>query len=76
MTIRHNDHEDENAKIIGLSAGWFVAGALAVALIGGGVYYYRDGFTSNDDKVKIELDLPKLDLPNKGPLQTPPPGRD
>lgn len=48
------------AASTGSSAGWFIAGALVVALIAGGLFYFNGYFTEDDD-LSIELSLPKLD---------------
>ena len=51
-----------NVRSAGASAGWFLAGALLVALIGLGLYTYNGGF-ANDNKVSIELEVPNVDVP-------------
>ncbi|TYC64865.1 hypothetical protein FMN63_20635 [Stappia sp. BW2] len=41
------------------SAGWFMAGALVVALIAAGLLY-ANGFFTNDDELSIELNVPNI----------------
>lgn len=55
-------HTDDVRKttVAGFGAGWFLAGALAVALIGAGVLYSQ-GYLSDDDEISIELNLPNMD---------------
>lgn len=59
------------------NAGWFVAGALAVALVGVALYAAEGGF-AKQDKAVIELNIPnvgdgKIELPKpqEGPMTTP-----
>lgn len=61
----------------GSNAGWFVAGALAVALAGVALYAAQGGF-AKQDKAVIELNIPnvgesKIELPKpqEGPMTTP-----
>ncbi|UES58802.1 hypothetical protein GFK91_26170 [Roseibium aggregatum] len=58
-------HYDE--KTNGNSAGWFMAGALVVALIAGGLLY-ANGFFTNDEELSIELNVPNL---GEGELKLP-----
>ncbi|MFN7177444.1 MAG: hypothetical protein ACK4MX_11225 [Thermaurantiacus sp.] len=64
-------------RFISGNAGWFVAGALAVALAGIALYAAQGGF-GKEDKTVIELSIPnvgqsKIELPNlqEGPMTTP-----
>ena len=50
-------------------AGWFIAGAVVVAMIVAGVFY-ANGYFQDDNEVSIELKLPDVDAP-KLPLPTP-----
>ncbi len=53
---------DDNRKVTttGFGAGWFIAGALVVALIGG-LFLYSNGYFGQDDEISIELSLPDMD---------------
>lgn len=64
-------------RFMSSNAGWFVAGALAVALIGVALYAAEGGF-GKQDKAVIELNIPnvgesKIELPKpqSGPMTTP-----
>lgn len=54
---------DHNTRIVetrkGSGAGWFIAGALVVALIAGG-FLYTQGYFHEDDSASIELKLPDV----------------
>lgn len=55
-------HDDRSAFT---SAGWFVAGGLAMALLAG-VLLYSEGYFDDRNELSIELNVPKLapgDLP-------------
>ncbi|MBO0343687.1 hypothetical protein [Roseibium limicola] len=55
-------YQDRETRLVetrkGSSAGWFIAGALVVALIAG-AFFYSQGYFQDDD-VSIELTLPNL----------------
>ncbi|ADZ69785.1 hypothetical protein [Polymorphum gilvum] len=46
----------------GTGAGWFIAGALIVALIGGALVLALDVF-ERGDTLSIELEMPRVDVP-------------
>ena len=46
-------------------AGWFLVGALIVALVGG-LWLYSEGyFGGNDSDIDVKIELPKIDSPAK-----------
>jgi len=47
----------------GGSAGWFVAGALAVAAIIGAILY-ANGYFDNRETIELRIDVPQVDLPS------------
>ncbi|WP_417686171.1 hypothetical protein [Roseibium sp.] len=64
-------HSDTNKTVTtGFGAGWFIAGALVVALIAGAVLYSQ-GYFTQDDEISIELNLPNMDTKK---ITTPIPG--
>jgi len=59
--MAHQDRETHYVeKSSGNGAGWFIAGALVVALIGGGLLYYN-GYFTQEDELSIELNVPDLE---------------
>ncbi|MBD8890562.1 hypothetical protein [Roseibium litorale] len=59
-------YQDRNTYVTpprgGSSAGWFIAGILVAAMIGGGVLYYN-GYFHQEKEVSIELKVPDVKLP-------------
>lgn len=47
----------------GGSAGWFVAGALAVAAIIGAILY-ANGYFDSRETIELRIDVPDVDLPS------------
>jgi hypothetical protein len=45
-------------------AGWFIVGALVVALVGG-LWLYSNGYFGNDADINVKIDLPKIETPAK-----------
>lgn len=58
------DHQDRETHYVekssGSGAGWFIAGALVVALIAVGLLYYN-GYFTQEDELSIELNVPDLE---------------
>ncbi|MGE0230925.1 MAG: hypothetical protein AB7O39_13075 [Flavobacteriaceae bacterium] len=50
----------------GSGAGWFVAGILVVALIGGAVLFANGYFDGGGKSLTINVDPPKIDAPKPG----------
>jgi hypothetical protein len=57
--MAYDDHKAQDDKAAFSSAGWFVAGGLAMALIAGALLY-TEGYFQEDNELSIELDVPAL----------------
>lgn len=59
--MAYQDRGSHMKTAAGGYAGWFLAGAMLVALIGA-AYLYNEGFFEEKDEVSIELSLPNVDI--------------
>ncbi|MCK7613536.1 hypothetical protein [Roseibium sediminicola] len=64
--MAYEDHKRYQDKSAFSSAGWFVAGGLAMALLAGALLY-MEGYFQDDNELSIELNVPNLDA-DKIPL--------
>ena len=56
---------DPNVVVVnGGKAGWFVAGALAIAALIGGYLYY-DGYFDQQKSIELKIDVPNLEIEGK-----------
>jgi len=64
--MAYDDPKRYEEKSAFTSAGWFVAGGLAMALLAG-LLLYTEGYFQDDNELSIELNVPNLDA-DKIPL--------
>lgn len=64
--MAYDDHKSYEVKSAFSSAGWFVAGGLAMALLAGALLY-TEGYFQEENELSIELSVPKL-APSDIPL--------